>query len=282
MTQAVEPRPSWPKQHPLATYFILAYAISWAFWLPLAASSHGLIPVRLPGTVFYSLAALGPLLAALLASGLEGGRPAVRTLLSGLTKWRVGLRWYLAALLGYPALLLVALALDLLLGGAPSWPIDDLRGIHMPFWFLLVINAPFVLCEEIGWRGYALPRLQAAGNTPQRTRSALWATLVLWVLWATWHVPSFLMRDSLHHDTSFTLWTVWLLQMAILLTWLYNGSGGSVLLAWLYHAAMNYAGFVVPLGDRGRIFAGVLLLVATVLIVTLSGPRRLGRRKASD
>jgi membrane protease YdiL (CAAX protease family) len=238
--------------------------------------------VRLPAVVFYSLAALGPLLAALIASSLEGGRPAIRALLAKLLKWRVGVRWYLVALLGYPGLLLAALALDLLLGGTPAWPIDDLRGIHMPFWFLLVLNPLFVLCEEIGWRGYALPRLQAAGGHTQRGRGALWATLVLWALWALWHVPSFLMRDSMHsRDLSFPLWTLWLLQMAIALTWLYNSTGGSVLHAWLYHMAMNYAGFLIPLGDRGRTFAGVLLVVATVLIVALAGPRRLGRRKVS-
>jgi hypothetical protein len=267
----------------LATYFVLAYAISWAFWLPLAASSHGLIPVRLPAVVFYSLAALGPLLAALIASSLEGGQPATRALLARLFQWRVGLRWYLVALLGYPGLLLAALALDLLLGGTPSWPIDDLRGIHMPFWFLLVLNPPFVLCEEIGWRGYALPRLQAAGSRSQRGHGALWATLVLWALWATWHAPSFLMRDSMHSgDLSFTLWALWLLQMAIALTWLHNSTGGSVLHAWLYHMTMNYAGFLIPLGERGRTYAAVLLLIATVLIVALAGPRRLGQKKAID
>ena len=130
-------------RYPLVTYFVLAYAISWAFWLPLVASSRGLIPVQLPAVVFYSLAALGPVLAAVITSGIEEGKPAIRALLGSVLKWRVDARWTLAAMLGYPALLLVALAVDLALGGAPQWPADDLRGIHMPFWFLLVLNPLF-------------------------------------------------------------------------------------------------------------------------------------------
>ena len=86
------------------------------------------------------------------------------------------------------------------------------------------------------------------------------------------------MRDSMHRGIFFPLWALWLFQMAIALTWLYNGTGGSVLHAWLYHAAMNYAGFLIPLSDRGRTYAGALILAAAVLIVVLAGPRRLGRQ----
>ena len=284
MTRTVKPRLGWPQQHPLAIYFILAYAISWAFWLPLAASSHGLLPVRLPAVVFYSAAALGPLLAACIASALEDDGPAGRGaalhgLLAGLLRWRVGMRWYLVALLGYPGLLLAALALDLLLGGTPSWPIDDLRGIHMPFWFLLVLNPPFVLCEEIGWRGYALPRLQAARGRTERGHGALWATLVLWGLWALWHAPSFWMLDSMHRNIFFPLWALWLFQMASALTWVYNSTGGSTLHAWFYHMTMNTAGFLIPLNDRGQTFAAPLILIAAALIGVLAGPARLGGKR---
>ena len=137
--------------------------------------------------LFYSLAALGPLLAAVIASYVTGGRSAIHDLFGGLVKWRVEARWYLAALLGYPGLLLAALALDLALGGAPYWPADDLRGIHMPFWFLLVLNPPFVLCEEVGWRGYALPRLQ-------KGRSALGSTSAGSAV--PWSVPSTACRSA--------------------------------------------------------------------------------------
>jgi len=259
------------KRYPIIAYFVLAYGIAWVFWLPLAASSHNLLPVRLPAAVFYNLAALGPLLAAIIVSGAEGGKPAVRTLLGKVLKWRVGIRWYLAALLGYPVLFLVALGLDLLLGGAPSWRSSDLSGIHMPYWFLLVIMPPFVLGEEIGWRGYVLPRLQ-------RSRSALSASLILAVLWALWHVPSFLTRGSIHDGYPFHLFITWLVLMTIIFTWLYNNTGGSVLHTWFLHVVMNYSGFLIPASMRSSVFVGVLILAAALLIVTVAGPARFSRQ----
>jgi uncharacterized protein len=266
----MEEEPSLLKRYPLVAYFVLAYAISWGFWLPLAASSHNLIPIDLPAVVFYNLAALGPVLAAVIISGIEGGKPAIRALLGKLLKWRVGVRWYLAALLGYPALCLAGSGLDLLLGGVPSWPPPDLADLHMPFWFLLVIMPPFVLGEEIGWRGYALPRIQSG-------HGALSASFILSVLWGLWHIPSFLMRDSIHQDQPFLLWMVWLFLMTVVLTWLYNNTGGSVLHAWFFHVAMNYAGFLIPATMRGRAIGSVFILVAIVLIVILAGPARLSR-----
>jgi membrane protease YdiL (CAAX protease family) len=258
------------KRYLTVAYFVLAYAFSWAFWLPLAACSHDLIPVRLPAPVFYNLAALGPVLAAIIVSGIEGGSPAIRALLGKVLKWRVGVRWYLAALLGYPVLFLIGSGLDVLLGGNPSWPPPDLIDLHMPYWFLLLIMPPFVLGEEIGWRGYALTRIQTG-------RSALAASLILGVLWALWHVPSFLMRNSLHQNTPFLPWTLWICLMTIVFTWLYNNTGGSVLLAWLYHVTMNYAGFLIPATMRGMGLSSVLVLVVVVLIVILAGPARLSK-----
>jgi membrane protease YdiL (CAAX protease family) len=259
------------ERHPVLAYFVLAFGIAWAFWLPLAASSQDLIPARLPAIVFYNLAGLGPLLAALILSAAEGGRSAVRALLGKLLKWRVSFRWYAAALVGYPALLLVALFVDVMFGGKPVWPAPSLDGLHMPFWFLLVIMPPFVLGEEIGWRGYALPRLQ-------KGRSALLASLVLGALWAAWHIPSFLMRNSIHQDQSFPLFTFWVLQMTTVLTWLYNSTGGSVLHTWLFHVAMNYAGFLTPFTMRAGVLAFALVLIAVLLIVILAGPARLSRK----
>jgi membrane protease YdiL (CAAX protease family) len=130
---------------------------------------------------------------------------------------------------------------------------------------------PFVLGEEIGWRGYALPRIQTG-------RSALVASFILGLLWALWHIPSFLMTNSLHQGTPFLSWMVWLFLMTIVLTWLYNSTGGSVLIAWLYHTAMNYAAFLTPATMRGMVFTSVLVLVAVVFIVILAGPARLSRK----
>jgi membrane protease YdiL (CAAX protease family) len=162
------------------------------------------------------------------------------------------------------------LAIDLLIGSKPSWPPPGLDGLHMPYWFLLLIMPPFVLGEEIGWRSYALPRLQ-------KRHSAWWASVILCALWGAWHIPSFLTRNSIHQDQSFLLFMYWLLQMTVVITWVYNNTAGSVLHTWLFHVSMNYTGFLTPFTMRAAIIATVLVLTGVVLIVILAGPARLSR-----
>jgi hypothetical protein len=84
------------------------------------------------------------------------------------------------------------------------------------------------------------------------------------------------MQNSLHQGQPFLPWTGWVLLMTVVLTWLCNSTGGSVLIAWLYHVTMNYAGFLIPATMRGRVFASVLVLGAVVWVVTLADPARLG------
>lgn len=170
---------------------MLAYAISWLFWIPLVASSRNLIPFRLPATVFYNLAGLGPCLSAFILTKAAGGQAGVRNLVDRLRLWRVGLRWLVIAIMGPPALMLSAVAIHVLLGGAIDLALPDSPAPHRPFLSVLLLMPIFVLGEEIGWRGYALPKLQ-------ERHSALSASLILGGLWGCWHLPSFLMKGSVH------------------------------------------------------------------------------------
>jgi membrane protease YdiL (CAAX protease family) len=128
--------------------------------------------------------------------------------------------------------------------------------------------------EEIGWRGYALPRLQAKYN-------ALTATLILGVVWGLWHLPKFL---SHFNPIAFAWFMVHILAFAVILTWLYNGTRGSLLLAAVCHASANTAGVFLPVANTtssenlGSYIISVLLEVAVaVVIVYLAGPARLSR-----
>jgi hypothetical protein len=90
------------KRYPLVFYFALAYLFTWANWLPRAAADRGLFEIQVPGFVTL-VSGYGPALAAIIVAGLAQGRDGLRSLFAGLVRWRVGLRWYLVALLVRPA-----------------------------------------------------------------------------------------------------------------------------------------------------------------------------------
>ncbi len=127
----------------------------------------------------------------------------------------------------------------------------------------------------MGWRGYVLPRLQAK-------YSALTASLILGVIWGLWHLPKFVT----HWDTITFLWfMVDALVKSILLTWMYNGTRGSLLLVTLFHASFNTAGMMLPMSnnltDANQNLRGLISMVevmAGVIVVLQAGAERLSRR----
>lgn len=181
--------------------------------------------------------AFGPLVAAALVTWAVGDD--VKTWAVQVLEWRVGPRWYLVAV-GLPCVITVGgIGLALLDVGATVTP--SLLVQRIPLFPVLLV---FTLLlgggqEELGWRGFALPRLQAE-------RSALTASLGLGVVWALWHLPLFLVGAPRNQTGSFLLYAVLIVAVSILLTWCYNGTGGSVLLAMLFHAAVNSSGSLLP------------------------------------
>src|SRR5918995_4975661 len=167
------------RRHPLVIFFLLAYGLTWAIQIPVAAGV-------LEGSGWRAVTWV-PAIAALLAAALTGGRGALRELGSRLGGWRVGWQWYLVVILG-PAVFSVAVAgVYTLFGGswADAAPPAILQGplLFLPL-FLLILTFTDGLGEELAWRGFALPRLLTRYN-------ALVASLVLGVIWGLWHLPLF-------------------------------------------------------------------------------------------
>ena len=197
-------------------YFVLAFALTWALWVPAALEARGLISsLPVPATF---LGAFGPLVAAVLVTAQEGGRAGLRSLLGRVLRWRVAPVWYGVAILGPLALTLCAIALHVVLGGQPP-SLGALIGFLPTLVVYVVYMMPTVaLGEEVGWRGYALPALQARYN-------ALLASLILGVLWALWHLPVFFNPDTLYSNLSFGLWSAYSISLAYFITWVINYSG---------------------------------------------------------
>jgi len=210
-------------------YFLIAFAFTWFFWGLQVLAVRDVIPT-LPGLTV--IGTLGPLVAAVLLTAQENGRAGLRSLLGRVVRWRVSPIWYAVALLGPLVLTLGAIALHVALGGQPP-SLAVLIGA-LP---ILLVTAVYMMIfvalgEEVGWRGYALPALQARYD-------ALLASVILGVLWALWHLPLFFNPDTLYSNLPFVLFLSYLIPFSILITWEYNSTGGSVLMAMIAHAFMN-------------------------------------------
>ncbi len=235
----VSRRPSLPggamlaavvRRHPIVAFFTLAYGLSWAMLLTL----YGLL--GLPASLVILLQTLGPTLAALVTVRMVEGPAGPRRLLSRIRIWRVARRWYLFALVGIPVVCVLA---ALVVPGA-FVGLGDSSAVKLGIELLAFMVVGFFsgpLFEEPGWRGFALPRLQAR-------MGALPGTLVLGALWAAWHLPQYLVPEWAHQNggldpSLIATFLVMVVAIAPIMTWLYNRTNGSLLLVMLAHASIN-------------------------------------------
>jgi membrane protease YdiL (CAAX protease family) len=211
--------------------------------------------------LFGFLALFGPATAAIIVAACTDGRAGVGDLFRSVAIWRVGLRWYVVAL-GLPAVIsLATVGLGLVFGTPPDVQFSQLS----PLTTILFIT---VIGEELGWRGYALPRLQARYG-------GLGASLILGILWAAWHVPNQFIPGLEFYGYGLPAFTLYVVPMTVLFTWLANQTRGSVLLAWLFHGAINtliVVNSAVDIVQRWWLSAAVYAVVA-VLVVLVVGPQ---------
>ena len=236
------------KKHALVIFFLLAYLFTWSNWLPQALNSRGITSIQVPGFLTL-LAGYGPALAAIIVASLAYGWQGLRELFGRLFRWRVGIQWYLIALF-LPALItLLAITLNNLTGGATP----DFSAAGFPFgpaetplWQkILILFLVFVLGfdglgEELGWRGFALPKLL-------ERYSALVSSLMLGTLWAVWHFPYALSEGSFLSDVPLHWFFINLLAVSIIYTWIFINTNVSLFLALLFHAAGNVTSNLLPI-----------------------------------
>jgi membrane protease YdiL (CAAX protease family) len=261
------------REHPVASFFALALALSWAIWIPgllLLSEAASTAPVI--------VGSFGPAVAAALITKARGR--SIRAWVAEMAKFRVGARWWLVAL-GLPVVVagVNAVAFALEFGGLDPSLLPERAGRWL--FGLVFVSLAGGGNEEPGWRGYALPHLQ-------RDYGALTASLAVGAVWAVWHLPMFVLPNGMYAGMSFAVYVPMVLAFSVVLTWLYNGSGGSVPAAILFHAGINSASALIPvsasrlaeLSSRGwhmqhRLVVFGLLAVALVLYY---GPKTLSAR----
>ena len=232
-------------------------------------------PVPIAVGIGIELTAYAPTLAAILAVWLIPGGGGVRNLLRPVTRWQVGIAWYILALAGPTALFLVGDLLRLVFGlplPATWFTFPELAS----FGFLLGALIAGSFGEEVGWRGLGQPRLQMRYG-------ALTAAVIVGILWSAWHLWPVLAPGGLGATdaSDVTLTFLRVIATAIVYAWLYNNTG-SLLIVMLAHAGHNIAVRLVPLDttvQHGDPVVTLLYGVAAAIVVVLTGPRWLNRRR---
>lgn len=276
------PSPAKPQgllaRHPLTAYFVIAYLVSWVIELPVVLSAQGVLPAlgKPVVTIAIVAATFGPTVGAFVVTAATEGRTGVVGLLRRYVQWRVGIIWYLFLLVGVP--LIIILGTIVVPGAVPAYrPILGPLLAAYPLAFLMTFLLGGPLGEEPGWRGFALPRLQ-------QSHGPLRGSLILGVLWAFWHLPLFWSGVWTPPTlANVVMFVIMIVGLTIMMTWVFNHAGGSVLITMLMHASFNtFANrvasplFPAAIFDDYGLLPVLLGFTATAIVLIIVTRGRLG------
>lgn len=225
----------------LLAFFSLTFALSWAVFIGIVVLAHSraygdslLQVLALPGVFAPAIVALG-------LTWRAEGAAGVRALLRRIAQVNVGWRWYVFAAGYMVAIKLTVAVLHRLAAGVwPRFGTESLLVI-LP---AILISTPMQAGEEIGWRGYALPRMAARWGLAG-------ASVLLGVIWAAWHLPIFFIADADKFGQSFPVYLLQVTAISVAMAWLFAQTKGSLLLVMLMHAAINNTKDIVPSASPG-------------------------------
>jgi membrane protease YdiL (CAAX protease family) len=265
---------SFLRNHNLIAGILLMFIFTW----PIDLANAGLLHFKVPYVISITFG-WGIIFASLIMTSLALGKDGIVRLIQRFLIWRVGWMWYLAAFLLLPTIYLSAVLIHAAWTGSPI----DFSTVAAHIIFGASANLPtFILPffifdfltngEEMGWRGYVLPRLQAK-------YSALVSSVILGAIWGLWHLPRYLAPEN---SSSFALGTLKIFAEAILYTWIYNNTKGSLLLTTIMHATGNTAGVFLPMANTLSgsnlgvlVIAIVIEVMIAVLVTVVAGPEKL-------
>ncbi len=240
---------------PLVSFFLCTFVITWgiAAWAMLFPEQFAAVFGPLTGfSPIYYTAVAAPTISATILTLVGDGWAGLGALYRRLVRWRFGIRWYALVLVGFP----VVGWLTIQFAGSDVKFDYSSPALLLGMLLSLLISGP--LGEELGWRGYALPRLLA------RFRP-LPASLILGAIWGVWHLPSFFLSGLVQAQLSLGLFLLAALGMSVLVTWLFCHTGESVLIAVLFHYMVNF-GFSI-LGVPVPALTLVVLVAAGLVVV---------------
>ncbi|MCK6648695.1 MAG: CPBP family intramembrane metalloprotease [Bacteroidia bacterium] len=290
------------KKYALLIFFILSLLISWAGWIPYAASKAGLLNLNIPSEIIW-LAEFGPTISAIVITLLIFDKADKKSLLKRLLIWKTGIKWYFFAILVTPILIMASIGIDILFFKTTydfsllsQWDINFINRTEaftpsmgiitqlvsfmhtgtfatgLVFLVLALTNGG--LSEEIGWRGFALSKLQG------KPYNFLVSSLIVAFLWAFWHTGTLFWQtvftSTFSEGISFAAtylfqYLLLVIPLSVLYTVLYNGTNGSILLSIILHAFYNISIsiFATALSNFPMIIFVVLLWIVAILLTII-------------
>jgi membrane protease YdiL (CAAX protease family) len=221
-------------------FFVLTFLLSWSCFAGAAFVGGGTLSppsgIAVPAYAIFLLGVFAPALVAIAITARCDGRDGVVALLGQIANYPRQIKWYLFAVTYMAAIKLAAAALHRIATG--TWPSFG----RLPLFLMMIailVSTPVQAGEEIGWRGYALPRLTAKFGLGR-------ASIVIGIIWACWHLPLFLIPGSDTYHQSLGTSVLGVTAVSVAMAWLYWRTNGSLLLTMLMHAAINNTTMIVP------------------------------------
>lgn len=248
-------------KYPLVLYFVLAYLLSWIFWIPRVLIVNypnyfnGIIIISFLSNLFF-LGVFGPLLAALIVIGLERGKSGLQELGRRCVKWRINIRWYVVVFI-LPICIFIVVDMIYLLAGGDLGSILSLNPLFILIAFIYILFLGGGL-EEPGWRGYAQPNLMKNYDTFK-------TSIILGLFWSFWHLPLFFIPGSSQYGIFFPGYLIYTIGITIIVAWVYNNTQ-SVFLCILLHTMFNLAaGLFAP--SLTHLMYGIILICVIYIFI---------------
>ena len=252
-------------------FITFTFIWSWLFWLPSVLSSLGLIEIdQITLTIFSVIAVFGPTIIAFLLTGIKEGKKGIKILLKRFNL-NFNKKWLIPIFIVGPLISSFGLLCIFLFEPGLFPDLQYLKApVSIPFVILYIffLGGPFQ--EEFGWRGYALDRIQSKYN-------AVVSSLLLGIIHSLWHLPLIFITTSIQSQIPFIEFLLMTTLLTFFYTWLHNNTNGNVLIAMTIHLMGNLSSALFPyyVTTLGRWTGFFLLLIITIIIVKIYGPKKL-------
>lgn len=267
-------QPNIIRRHPMVAFYILAFAISWLGWVPDMLYQRGLFPFTNP--LFNLLGGGGPTLAAIIVILVCGEKNGIRDLFKGLWRLRAGAGWYAVTFVFWIVVTVLALLGTRAISRQGFAAVDQLMWANIPLIFVMMLLLN--VWEEVGWRGFALPRLQ-------RHYGDLAIAFIMGILWEIWHLPLMINPTSPMAGVPWYGGLAFSICLTVIYTWLYQNTGRSLFFVSVFHALSNTAAFIMlELGAYISTYPYIvgITAIAAIVIVLIYGPQRFTRHLVQE